>query len=154
MAALLLLVVLILIGEIPIFSAMAGKADTPGDFEQPPDRPAVDPVNALFVQSLDGKDVVDRLSVDLPFLSEFSGVNRQLLIRHLETSAAWFVGSDKGKLFAYQRTVKYGRRVNPGNGYIDGYLNVYTVTPTSISPAPGSPYTVNGWGRLIVVPKL
>ena len=35
----------------------------------------------------------------------------------------------------------------------NGMLYVYTITPTSIAAAPGSPYTVNGPAGLFVVPK-
>jgi hypothetical protein len=37
--------------------------------------------------------------------------------------------------------------------YASQELYVYTVTPTSITEAPGSPYKANNWDGLIVVPK-
>jgi hypothetical protein len=58
------------------------------------------------------------ISINLPFLNEFAGPNRQLLLRHLATSAKWFVGREHGKIFAYRRYVLDGRWQNTLHGYL------------------------------------
>ncbi|MEI6168895.1 MAG: hypothetical protein WCS52_17070 [bacterium] len=57
------------------------------------------------------------ISVDIPVLDEFAGQNRALLLRHLASSAKWFVTKERGKIYAYRRCVINGRWQNSLNGF-------------------------------------
>ena len=45
------------------------------------------------------------LSIDLDIMNRFKGANRGLLLRHLASSAKWFVTEERGKVYAYRRFV-------------------------------------------------
>lgn len=57
------------------------------------------------------------ISVELPVLNEFAGQKRALLLRHLASSAKWFVTKERGEIYAYRRCVINGRWQNNLNGY-------------------------------------
>ncbi len=86
--------------------------------------PAIDLEQQLFFQSFNSpvKSVAD-VSVNCPSLDQFSGPKRQLLLRHLATSAKWFVGRDivngQEKVVARRRYIEGGMWLNQLNGFID-----------------------------------
>ena len=45
------------------------------------------------------------LSIDLDVMNRFKSANRGLLLRHLASSAKWFVTEERGKVYAYRRFV-------------------------------------------------
>ena len=45
------------------------------------------------------------VTVDLKILNRFSGANRMILLRHLATSAKWYVTEELGQICAYMRMV-------------------------------------------------
>jgi len=57
------------------------------------------------------------ISVDVPALDEFAGQKRSLLLRHLASSAKWFVTKERGKVYAYRRCVVKGQWQNSLNGF-------------------------------------
>jgi len=61
------------------------------------------------------------VSVDLAELNEFSGPKRDVLIRHLATSAKWFLTQERGKQYAYRRCVVGGRWQNSLHGYYSAH---------------------------------
>jgi len=77
-------------------------AEEPLDYRNSPHALARDPFGQPPAVDVDGnqlfqpaKNPVDQgttVSADLPFLRELSGPNRELLLRHLATSAEWFLG--------------------------------------------------------------
>jgi hypothetical protein len=83
---------------------------------------AVDAEGDLLVQSSSAPPAPSaNVDVDLPVLNAFSGPDRQLLLRHLATSAKWFVGRTlanvQEKMFAQRRYVVGGIWLNEQNGW-------------------------------------
>lgn len=98
-------------------------AENPAEYRWPPSV-AIDEEGQLFSKAFDGPVTGDSaVVVDVPVLDEFSGSERQLLLRHLATSAKWFVGKEmvRGveKLTARRRYVRGGMWLNPLNGYFN-----------------------------------
>ena len=109
--------------------------EQPGEFGPLPDSPlVVNPFGQTAAVDPEGKQLVIALhlpadaevnvSKDFPLLSEFAGPHRQLLLRHIATSAKWFLGIDmsdgKQSPIARRRFVYGGMWHNPMNGYVWG----------------------------------
>jgi hypothetical protein len=87
--------------------------------------PAVDAEGQLFSEAFERPaEPAANVTVDLPFLNDFAGPHRQLLLRHLATSAKWFVTRDmvdgEERLIATRRYAYSGTWLNSLNGYFDG----------------------------------
>lgn len=62
------------------------------------------------------------IDTNVAVLDKFSGDNRRLLMRHLATSAEWFLSQENGRPVAYRRFVtQNGRWENTLHGYYSSY---------------------------------
>ncbi len=94
------------------------------------------------------------LSVDLKIMNRFVDAKRGLLLRHLASSAKWFVTEERGKVYAYRRFVtEDGRWSNSLHGYYtahdfdlwqEGYFQfriVLGIDGPALDPGWGTPLT-------------
>ena len=95
--------------------------ELPTDSKTATDTPATDAdgqaLIASFATNTTSNAGTRALFVDLPVLNEFAGPKRAQLLRHLATSAKWFVTKEQGKIYACRRCVV--------NGYWQANLNGY-----------------------------
>jgi hypothetical protein len=105
--------------EESVDEAWSGEGDMNNPFDGPP---AVDVQNQLFLEAFHSKvRPTAEIAINIPCLKEFSGPDRELLIRHLVTSAKWFVTRDivegNEKKIARRRYVQAGLWLDQLNGY-------------------------------------
>ena len=102
------------------------KVELPTDSKTTTDTPATDAdgqaLIASFATNTANNAGTKALFVDLPVLNEFAGPKRELLLRHLATSAKWFVTKEQGAVYACRRYVVGGQWQNESNGY---YSNMH-----------------------------
>ncbi|MEI7851868.1 MAG: hypothetical protein WCH86_08550 [Kiritimatiellales bacterium] len=79
--------------------------------------PAIDTEGDALVASIFTTNGNREISVELPVLNEFSGPKKDLLLRHLASSAKWAVTKDRGKVYAYRRCVVDGLWQSSLNGF-------------------------------------
>lgn len=93
------------------------KVESPLE-SRPPTSPATDSEGQALIASFSANSAGDQeMSVDMPTLDEFSGGKRAILLRHLASSAKWFVTKERGKIYACRRCVVNGRWQNSLNGF-------------------------------------
>lgn len=109
---------LLICGVLVLVASLGDGVGEEPEGDVAPKASAIDPVGKRFANSFRQTGASETISPDLAFLNEFAGANRQLILRHLATSASWFVGRDRGKMFAYRRAVDSGRWVNNLHGYV------------------------------------
>lgn len=85
---------------------------------------ASDPEGAVLVNLYSEKDTWPEgvtLRTDIHVLDMFTGERRNLLLRHLATSAKWFLSEEyvSKKVRAHRRFSREGRWINSLNGYYD-----------------------------------
>ena len=85
----------------------------------------IDPEGAEFVSVFSdqtGWPDTPEINTDVEVLDQFAGPRRAMLLRHLATSAKWYLTEDHGELYAYRRFVTgHGRWENSLNGYYSRY---------------------------------
>jgi len=98
--------------------------EDPRPQEYKPDIPAVDEAGRQLFAAFSGtaeSSAADRINVDCKVLEHFKGPDRDLLLRHLATSAKWLVTEDRGKVYAVRRCVVGGRWQSSLNGYYSAH---------------------------------
>ena len=96
------------------------QVEAPGQSTSPTNAVAIDREGQALIAAFSTNSAATgspEISVDLPSLNEFVGPKRALLLRHLASSAKWFVTKEQGKVYAYRRCVVNGRWQNSRNGY-------------------------------------
>lgn len=96
------------------------EIETPFNMPFMTNNPAVDPEGQLLIAAFkDGgaQSNTNEIPVDLKALNEFTGPHGKMLLRHLATSAKWFVTRERGKVYACRRGVVKGQWQNTLNGY-------------------------------------
>lgn len=95
--------------------------EMPRDMKAPPNEVAKDADGLEFAKTLSTAHTASTdtsVFVDLKIMNNFAGANRGLLLRHLASSAKWFVTEEFGEVYAYRRIVtKNGRWEDSLNGY-------------------------------------
>jgi len=81
------------------------------------DTSANDDEGSKLQEAFDTTSSRNTVNVNIKALNEFSGPNRQILLRHLATSAKWRLTQDGDQLVAYRRFVQNGRWSSTLNGY-------------------------------------
>jgi len=92
--------------------------------EYKPDIPAVDEAGRQLIAAFSGtaeSSAAARINVDCKVLEHFKGPDRDLLLRHLATSAKWLVTEERGKVYAVRRCVVGGRWQSSLNGYYTAF---------------------------------
>jgi len=96
------------------------KVELPLDLRASTNSPVADGQGEALIASFatNGANRGDQeVSVDLPALDEFAGPNRAMLLRHLATSAKWFVTKERGETYAVRRCVVDGQWQTSLNGF-------------------------------------
>ena len=96
------------------------QVELPGESTLPTNGVAIDRDGQALIAAFSTNSAATgspEISVDWPVLNEFAGPKRALLLRHLASSAKWFVTKERGKVYAYRRCVVNGRWQNSLNGY-------------------------------------
>lgn len=137
-AAIPLLLIMAIMSD-PLFGNFDDKDDFGKDIVIPPDMTLEEPLKpgdlaaagavdregdalvATFAGTGKGAAADPEIDVRLPELNAFAGPDRELLLRHLATSAKWFLSRERGKLYACRRCVVHGQWQKSMNGYFTAF---------------------------------
>lgn len=91
--------------------------------------PALDPEGKALAKIFAQKEkwpLKAIINTNIDMLNMFSGDKRNLLLRHLASSAKWYLTKENGKLYAYRRFFKIGDRWQI---FLNGFCSCHDIDP-------------------------